>query len=185
MNHALCRNPRCRQRMPAVDLSQDQFCTRNCFEQFYRRHCLVCEDKIRQPKRGHRIICGRLNCKIAARTFSSIYRPFSKRLDKPATPLAAESKSTQETPILSGSKLGNLRGRANDNRGAAFERLQGDAVLSNWKPGPNAKAEDMPGLPDFLQLGQKQRQGGWEHFDRWRRAHPNLPISAYRRNADC
>ena len=67
----------------------------------------------------------------------------------------------------------------------AFRHLQGDATLSNWKPGPNAKAEDMPDLPDFLRLGQKQRQGGWEHFDRWRRAHPDLPISTYRRDTDC
>jgi hypothetical protein len=31
-----------------------------------------------------------------------------------------------------------------------FARLQGDAVLSNWKPSSNAKAEDIPDIPDFL-----------------------------------
>ena len=98
---------------------------------------------------------------------------------------AAESKNSPDkapeptSDILSGLKP------APAPSSDAFRHLQGDATLSNWKPGPNAKAEDMPDLPDFLRLGQKQRQGGWEHFDRWRRAHPDLPISTYRRDTDC
>src|SRR5262245_42342230 len=32
----------------------------------------------------------------------------------------------------------------------AFERLREGKVLSSWKPSPNARAEDVPDIPDFL-----------------------------------
>jgi hypothetical protein len=66
----------------------------------------------------------------------------------------------------------------------AFRRLQGDAVLSNWKLRATLET-DIPDIPDFLRRTQEQRQAGWGHFDRWRATHPGLPISTYRRDADC
>jgi hypothetical protein len=65
----------------------------------------------------------------------------------------------------------------------AFRHLQGDAVLSDWKPHATLET-DIPDIPDSLRLGQKQRQGGWDHFDRWHRTHPDQPVSAYRRDTD-
>jgi hypothetical protein len=39
----LCRNPRCRSRMPPAMGEHSQFCTRGCWEQFHRKRCVVCE----------------------------------------------------------------------------------------------------------------------------------------------
>jgi hypothetical protein len=61
-------------------------------------------------------------------------------LDKPATPLAAKFQPFQEMPILSRSKSSNLDG---------FGKLQGDAILSDWKPRVTLQT-DIPDIPEFL-----------------------------------
>jgi hypothetical protein len=42
---------------------------------------------------------------------------------------------------------------------------------------------DIPDTPDFLRRGDEQRRAAWDHLDQWRKRHPDLPLSAYRRDA--
>ena len=51
----------------------------------------------------------------------------------------------------------------------AFSGLQGDAVLSDWKPSLNAKPEDMPDIPDFLRISQERRKQAWMEYDHKKR----------------
>jgi hypothetical protein len=44
-----CRNPRCRSRLPEpVGNEHRAFCTRGCYESFYRNRCRVCERDLRK-----------------------------------------------------------------------------------------------------------------------------------------
>jgi hypothetical protein len=44
-----CRNPRCRMKLPAaVENAHRAFCTRGCYESFYRNRCRVCERDLRK-----------------------------------------------------------------------------------------------------------------------------------------
>jgi hypothetical protein len=49
-----CRNLRCRSKLPApVENEHHAFCTRGCYESFYRTRCRVCETDLRKTgKRG-------------------------------------------------------------------------------------------------------------------------------------
>jgi len=49
-----CRNPRCRSKLPTpVENEHHAFCTRGCYESFYRTRCRVCEADLRKTsKRG-------------------------------------------------------------------------------------------------------------------------------------
>ena len=49
-----CRNPRCRSKLPTpVESPHRAFCTRGCYESFYRTRCRVCERDLRKTgKRG-------------------------------------------------------------------------------------------------------------------------------------
>ena len=49
-----CRNPRCRSKLPTpVESPHRAFCTRGCYESFYRTRCRVCETDLRKTgKRG-------------------------------------------------------------------------------------------------------------------------------------
>jgi hypothetical protein len=49
-----CRNLRCRSRLPEpVENERRAFCTRGCYESFYRMRCRVCETDLRKTgKRG-------------------------------------------------------------------------------------------------------------------------------------
>src|SRR5262249_8121031 len=60
-----CRNPRCRLKLPApVENEHHAFCTRGCYESFYRNRCRVCERDLR--KTGKRGDAGRLYCRPPA-----------------------------------------------------------------------------------------------------------------------
>jgi hypothetical protein len=76
-----CRNPRCRSKLPApVENEHQAFCTRGCFESFYRSRCLVCEKNIgtnpltgeKRKRLDQRKFCGR-RCKAEARQFPHVY----------------------------------------------------------------------------------------------------------------
>src|SRR5262245_1114526 len=49
-----CRNPLCRSKLPTpVENEHHAFCTRGCYESFYRTRCRVCERDLRKTgKRG-------------------------------------------------------------------------------------------------------------------------------------
>src|SRR5262249_12417491 len=60
-----CRNPHCRMKLPApVENEHRAFCTRGCYESFYRNRCRVCERDLR--KNGKRGDAGRLYCRPPA-----------------------------------------------------------------------------------------------------------------------
>jgi hypothetical protein len=60
-----CRNPRCRSKLPApVENEHRAFCTRGCFEGFYRNRCRVCERDLR--KTGKRGDAARMYCRPPA-----------------------------------------------------------------------------------------------------------------------
>jgi len=80
--HHRCRNPRCKMKLPApVENSRRAFCTRGCFNSFYRTKCRVCERDItldpmsgqRRSLSAHRQFCGR-KCKAEAARFPRVYR---------------------------------------------------------------------------------------------------------------
>jgi hypothetical protein len=59
-----CRNPKCRSKLPnPIANPKEAFCARGCHSSFYRRHCLVCECPIEQPKRGSRQLCKKSKCR--------------------------------------------------------------------------------------------------------------------------
>jgi hypothetical protein len=91
----MCRNPRCGCKLPEpVSNSKAAFCTKGCYSQFYRAHCLVCEAAIQQPKRGERLICKKAACINAFRESSGAYR----------YPASQTAESISETPDFIGSK---------------------------------------------------------------------------------
>ena len=60
-----CRNPHCRMKLPApVENEHRAFCTRGCYESFYRNRCRVCERDLR--KNGRRGDAARLYCRPPA-----------------------------------------------------------------------------------------------------------------------
>jgi hypothetical protein len=60
-----CRNLRCRVKLSApVENEHHAFCTRGCYESFYRNRCRVCERDLR--KTGKRGDAGRLYCRPPA-----------------------------------------------------------------------------------------------------------------------
>src|ERR1700722_11832464 len=70
-----CRNPRCGSKLPTpVSNPREAFCARGCHSAYYRRHSLVCDGAIVQPKRGERLICRKPACIKAFRESSDAYR---------------------------------------------------------------------------------------------------------------
>src|SRR5262249_50094806 len=73
-----CRNQRCRMKLPTpTDNPHKAFCTRGCFEGFYRTRCRVCEADLRKTgKRGdeQRRFCRPPNrCKAEAQKWPEKY----------------------------------------------------------------------------------------------------------------
>jgi hypothetical protein len=70
-----CRNPRCRSKLPVpVSNSREAFCVMGCYRSFYLHRCLVCEEPIKKPKRGVRLLCKKAKCRNAWRTRIGIGR---------------------------------------------------------------------------------------------------------------
>ena len=61
-----CRNPKCRSKLQApVTNQREGFCCRGCYSSFYRTRCRVCEEPIKQPGRGVRLVCKKSKCRSA------------------------------------------------------------------------------------------------------------------------
>jgi hypothetical protein len=121
-----CRNkPHCGQRLrQPVDNDRRAFCSPGCHAGFYRKHCLVCEQPIGQPKGGGvRNLCKRAKCRSEYRRFPHVYdfpravaetpvksanQPISA-LNPPPSPEFA--KALQETPVKWAFKSGVRTGR--------------------------------------------------------------------------
>jgi hypothetical protein len=83
-----CRNPKCRSKLPKpVSNDRDAFCARGCHSAYYRKHCLVCDGAIVQPKRGERLICRKPACIKAYRESSDTYRRVAKPQNQSQKPL--------------------------------------------------------------------------------------------------
>jgi hypothetical protein len=75
MMRKFCRNPKCRMKLPTPTSNERAaFCCRGCHSAYHRRHCLVCDGTIVQPKRGERLICKKAACINAFRDNSATYR---------------------------------------------------------------------------------------------------------------
>jgi hypothetical protein len=69
-----CRNPRCRMKLPEpVENLHHAFCTRGCYESFYRSRCLVCEEPMRRKGRRQRFGSGHKTCEQEYRRFPRVY----------------------------------------------------------------------------------------------------------------
>jgi hypothetical protein len=67
-----CRQ--CRGKLPTpTDIPQYAFCTPFCWQQFYRRRCLVCEEPIRR-RAEHQKSCIRRECKNELRRYPHLYQ---------------------------------------------------------------------------------------------------------------
>jgi hypothetical protein len=88
-----CRNPRCRSKLPApVANEREAFCCRGCYSNFYRTRCRVCEEPIKQPGRGARVVCKKPKCRSAwqrkdgmgryAASSDARHRPMQNQLKK-------------------------------------------------------------------------------------------------------
>jgi len=92
-----CRNPKCRGKLPApTDNLRRAFCTRFCFDSFYRNRCRVCEKDLRKKGgRGHasRLYCRPPNnCKAEAQKWPGRYEYGSSIT--PATTNVSNAHST-------------------------------------------------------------------------------------------
>lgn len=126
----MCRNPRCRCKLAQpVDNEHHAFCSPGCHAGFYRKHCLVCEQPIQQPKGGGvRSLCTRPRCRSEYRRFQHVYdfpRGVAKAsAENPAksakqpisaanlSPSPKNAKAMQETPIKWAFKSGAKSERA-------------------------------------------------------------------------
>jgi len=87
-----CRNTRCRSRLSApASNPREAFCARGCHTQFYRKHCIACEQPT-ERKRESQQLCGRRKCKnhfAALRAHFSLgrYHPSSSALDASRNPI--------------------------------------------------------------------------------------------------
>jgi hypothetical protein len=62
-----CRNPRCRSNLKVpVDSQREAFCTKGCFNSFYRRRCIVCEREFERKSEPQRC-CERRKCRAEFR----------------------------------------------------------------------------------------------------------------------
>jgi hypothetical protein len=93
-----CRNPRCGGKLRAeTDNPRNAFCCRGCFEQYYRKLCLVCERPLRRKAEQQRFCSPK--CKFQFR------RHQARFLGKWGPPLPT-LPGAQRTPPTSARKLG-------------------------------------------------------------------------------
>jgi hypothetical protein len=72
----MCRNPRCRLKLPEpTENVHAAFCTRGCWEQFHRRHCVVCEREFKRGSEAQRL-CPRRKCKSEMKRWPALHLPF-------------------------------------------------------------------------------------------------------------
>jgi len=107
-----CRNQRCRMKLPMpVENEHHAFCTRACFESFYRSRCRVCETDLRKTgKRGdvsRRFRRPPNQCANEARKWPEKYG-FGSRPLSPLPERKTNVRSADSTGLKSG--LRSLRG---------------------------------------------------------------------------
>jgi hypothetical protein len=153
-----CRQCRGRLAEPTDNLRR-AFCTRFCFDSFYRSRCVVCEEGFRRRSSTQRT-CIKKECKAELRRFPLTYRcPETHKTGNPPQ----NDKRVSEVPVFieSESALGGIPPTAN--------------CLREWRWGPEID----------LELGLHDRDGKLlarlEHNrDRYRLTHPRtFPILSW------
>jgi hypothetical protein len=80
-----CRHPKCRSKLPEiVDNPRLAFCSRACYIDFYRRHCLVCETEIPATKESGIGKGGRSNRKFCSKKCKRAVEANPHAFDLPA-----------------------------------------------------------------------------------------------------
>jgi hypothetical protein len=98
-----CRNPHCRSKLPEpVENKHHAFCIAGCYQQFYRRRCVVCERELK-PGPANRRLCKRSSCKAEFRRFPHLYSRDPILGSKPV-------KRPLKTSIKPGTFFGQARG---------------------------------------------------------------------------
>ena len=137
-----CRNRQCRSRLKeATDNPRRAFCTRFCFDSFYRKRCRVCERDIdtdpqtgrRRQRLDQRKFCGR-RCKNEARRFPHLYTdpfpPYGQR--------SGNSKNPHKTGLKTRLKAGRasaLQWRASAGRIVGPAHVLAVEVFNrDWRP---------------------------------------------------
>jgi hypothetical protein len=70
-----CRNPKCRVKLSApAENPRKAFCCRGCYDGFYARRCLVCENDKPTDARADRKLCRRPKCRSAYRQNTAIFQ---------------------------------------------------------------------------------------------------------------
>jgi hypothetical protein len=83
-----CRHPRCRSKLPApVSNEHRAFCTRGCYQAFFRHRCLICEQAIERTTE-HRKFCRKPRCR-------STFRAAPERYEYPT---GASTRSPSKNP---------------------------------------------------------------------------------------
>jgi hypothetical protein len=96
-----CRKPKCRRKLPApTDNPRRAFCTRFCFDSFYRSRCVVDEAPFKR-KNEQQKTCIRRECKLELRRFPLAYA--WQETPKTASPPSDVGRPS-ETPDFSASE---------------------------------------------------------------------------------
>jgi hypothetical protein len=125
----MCRNPRCRSRLPApVSNPREAFCARGCHTQFYRRRCIACEQPM-ERKRESQQLCGRRKCEgqfkiLKAYRMLGRYHPSSAAVDASRNPTKPGTFSRLKTDRgwRQGGSRGELFPFVSDAAGVAIAR---------------------------------------------------------------
>jgi hypothetical protein len=143
-----CR--KCKGKLPdPTSNEREAFCTRGCYEQFYRKRCRVCECGIEQKGGQQRFICKKAECKSAWRQKVGFGRFLkAETLNPSRTSFAANISSEVPVPqrVLEPSKEG---GRAQ------WRVIAGPALSANEFQA--ATVPDGPGLQLSWAGGEYQR----------------------------
>jgi hypothetical protein len=102
-----CLNPHCRSKLPApVESTHRAFCTRTCYESFYRKRCVVCEREApedKPKKRPQDKLCGRRICRNEyRRTPDAFAHPWGEKADTSSTviqPTGNADKTASKTAL--------------------------------------------------------------------------------------
>ena len=126
-----CRH--CRMRLPEPVLNErEAFCTRGCYQSFYRHRCLACEDKIERTT-ANRKICKKSKCRNALGHRRRI-RPISCGFGQ-NVPIPQKSRADARSACAPtvGKRLGHPRPDQYSLRGTALAQGGGSADV---KPVP-------------------------------------------------
>lgn len=100
---SICRNPRCRERLPRpTEQARQAFCCSGCFAVYFRARCLTCERPLpKSDRQQHKRYCS-TRCKATFHRHPARSDPF---LEGPARVGAGTYEVPPQVPILRALKL--------------------------------------------------------------------------------